>query len=30
MAARHGFELADYKRSCVLGSERKETYANAC
>jgi predicted amino acid dehydrogenase len=24
MAARHGFELADYKRSCVLGCERKE------
>ena len=24
MAARHGFELANYKRSCVLGSERKE------
>ena len=24
MAARHGFELADYRRSCVLGSERKD------
>jgi predicted amino acid dehydrogenase len=24
MAARHGFELADYKRSCVLGCDRKE------
>ena len=27
MAARHGFELADYKRSCVLGYETK---AHAC
>ena len=27
MAARHGFELADYKRSCVLGYEPK---ADAC
>ncbi len=24
MAARHGFKLADYKRACVLGSERRE------
>jgi acetylornithine/succinyldiaminopimelate/putrescine aminotransferase/predicted amino acid dehydrogenase len=30
MAVRHGFKLADYKRSCVLGFERKEeTYAIA-
>jgi acetylornithine/succinyldiaminopimelate/putrescine aminotransferase/predicted amino acid dehydrogenase len=28
MAARHGFALADYRRACVLGSERREsTYA---
>jgi predicted amino acid dehydrogenase len=30
MAARHGFELAGYKRTCVLGSERREpSYAVA-
>jgi fatty aldehyde-generating acyl-ACP reductase len=30
MARRHGFELAGYKRSCVLGCERKkEVYAGA-
>jgi acetylornithine/succinyldiaminopimelate/putrescine aminotransferase/predicted amino acid dehydrogenase len=30
MATRHGFTLADYKRSCVLGCERKEeAYASA-
>ena len=30
MAALHGFKLADHKRACVLGSDRKEaTYAVA-
>jgi predicted amino acid dehydrogenase len=30
MAARHGFELAGYKRSCVLGCDRKgDAYAIA-
>jgi acetylornithine/succinyldiaminopimelate/putrescine aminotransferase/predicted amino acid dehydrogenase len=29
MADRHGFELADYKTSCVLGGERREL-AHAC
>jgi predicted amino acid dehydrogenase len=30
LARRHGFALADYKRSCVLGCERKEEiYASA-
>lgn len=31
LAARHGFELADYKRACVLDREtRKKHYAHAC
>jgi predicted amino acid dehydrogenase len=30
MAVRHGFKLAEYKRSCVLGCElREEAYASA-
>jgi hypothetical protein len=29
-AVRHGFKLADYKRSCVLGSEQRHlAYADA-